>query len=683
MARSRRRSRAATSGDFTDSWLFKAGTKLVLTVIVIMLFLTFIQCTVKKPESPTWTTQFTVPLLNRTYPMSELVEKIDQDGIQYDGDSNIVYTITRELDTVHLDDDQLTTGDLSYNLTQQLGEVDIDAPSIAPVSLALTEITGLAAFVPGEIPAMDFNIINALPTIGNFSSASISNGQALVVVNNSLGFNLPAVSVELYDLGNARSLGTHVFPAGIATAETDTATYNLAGQTISNSLEARISASTYTVTVLSTANKQITTGLFFPSDITVSSATAQVPAMERQSTEYVTLGEADAVYRAPLTSGSLQIDVDNQSNLSANVEIIFPDVTHLGTPLTVNRTINAQGTTQVSVDLTGYDLIPTDSTLPQQLAVDVNATFPGSGVAQVAVDENDGFYVTAGLSDLRFGSVRGVFSAVTTTVDPRHEEIDVPKGFDSLQLVSAVLTLEIENAVNLPGSLDITLHGDNGKTLNLTGTIAAGETDSAVTSVIVNTEVADFLSPVPSNIDITGSATFGDGVSESIVDGDDYIFGSINIVAPIEVVIPRTPIEADIEGNNVNQDDIDVVTDHVIEGRLVYNIINHLPIGASVNLYLSGDSATVMTNPQVSFVGDIFVTAAPTTGSIATDTVSTGYQYLVIDSTDVQVLKNDTLYVGTEIILEDSNGQPVKLTNSDYLRVIGRIEVEYRFDGEF
>jgi hypothetical protein len=201
--------------------------------------------------------------------------------------------------------------------------------------------------------------------------------------------------------------------------------------------------------------------------------------------------------------------------------------------------------------------------------------------------------------------------------------------------------------------------------------------------VIVNTDVADFLSPVPSTIDITGSATFGDGVSESTVNPDDYIFGSINIVAPLEVIIPRTPIEADIEGSDVEQDDIDIITDHLIQGRFVYNIINHLPVGASVNLFLGGDSATVMTNPQVSFVDDIFITAAPTTGSIASDTVSTGYQYVTIDSVDIQVLKNERLYVGTEIILEDSNGQPVKLTNSDYLRVIGRIEVEYRFDGEF
>ncbi|MHC4529517.1 MAG: hypothetical protein ACYS29_16705, partial [Planctomycetota bacterium] len=65
------------------------------------------------------------------------------------------------------------------------------------------------------------------------------------------------------------------------------------------------------------------------------------------------------------------------------------------------------------------------------------------------------------------------------------------------------------------------------------------------------------------------------------------------------------------------------------------------------------------------------------------DVSSTGYQAVILDSLDLQVLKNDTLFIGTELSLEDSNGQPVKLTNNDFITVTSRIEVEYIFDGDF
>jgi len=188
---------------------------------------------------------------------------------------------------------------------------------------------------------------------------------------------------------------------------------------------------------------------------------------------------------------------------------------------------------------------------------------------------------------------------------------------------------------------------------------------------------------LPSLITISGSAAFGDGVSTGSIRGGDYIHATVCIVAPLEVILPRTVIEPDIESEKINQDDFDPITDHVIEARLIYNVINRLPVGASINLYLSGDSATILTNPEVSFIDEIYVVAAPTVGGITSDTVSTGYQTVIIDSLDVDVLKNDTLYIATQIVIEDTNGQPIKLTASDYLTLIGRLEVDYRFDGEF
>ena len=683
MNRRQQRATDISTEGVLESGLFKFGTKLALSLVVMILALTFMQCTVKKPESPTWDTQLTIPLINRTYSMSEIIDKMDQDGITMDADSAIIFSVTEDIDTVTLDADNLATGDMTYQAVQQLGLIDIPAPAMAPVVLPIMMIGGLATYLPGNIPATSFNIATSIGTISEFSSAGITNGQVWVIVANDLGFEITADSVELWDDTYNRSIGKQSFSNPIDDGSIDSVLYDLSGRTISDNIEARITANTPGGTVLSTSGKEMTISTRFDGDLTVGSATAEIPALNRSFSDAVTLGETDAIYRATLTSGSLQLDIGNQTNLTADIDITFLDLVNGGTPLNIQRTVDPIGSRSVSVDLTGYELTPIDSTLPQDIRVDVVVTVAGTAPQHVTISQTDQFMVDVSLSNLSFGTVTGVFSAVSTTLDPAQHEIDVPQGFDSVRLVTAVLTLHIENSIEMPGNLNLSLLGNNGKSMVITGAISPGTTDSAVTTRLIDSTVADFLSPVPSVITISGSAGFGDGVSEGSIKTGDYIWASIDILAPFEIIIPETSVEPDIESTEIDQDDREAITNHVIEARLVYNVINRMPLGAKVNIYLSGDSATVISDPEVSFVDEIFIVAAPTIGSIASDTVSTGYQQVVIDSIDLRVLDNDTLYIGTQIVLEDTNGQPVKLTAGDYLTVLGRIEVDYRFDGDF
>jgi len=202
MSRRQRRATETSTEGALESGLFKFGTKLALSLVVVILALTFMQCTVKKPESPTWDTQLTIPLINRTYSMSEIIDKMDQDGIMMDADSAIIFSVTEDIDTVTLDADNLATGDMTYQAVQQLGLIDIPAPAMTPVVLPIMMIGGLATYLPGDIPATSFSITTGIGTISEFSSAGISNGQMWVIVANDLGFEITADSVELWDATN-------------------------------------------------------------------------------------------------------------------------------------------------------------------------------------------------------------------------------------------------------------------------------------------------------------------------------------------------------------------------------------------------------------------------------------------------------------------------------------------------
>ena len=695
MARRRKTKPVDSSEGFLTSVMFRIGSKLLLGLVVVVIFLTLVQCTIKKPESPTWNTTLTVPVVNRTYPMEEIVRKIDQDGIQMDPDSNVIYTVSYDLDTITLDNDNLTAPDISYSFSEVLGPIEIDPPTVAPVMTSIGDIGPLAAAIPGTIPSVDFSIANSMPAISNFSTATVSDGTMYIVVANHLGVNLDVVNVELYDIGNGITVASQSFPSGLLNGATDSIAIVLDGKTISNSLEVRADCHNQPATVLSAASLEMSTSMHFANGLTVTSATAQVPELDAISfSEQQQLGEvgdSDIVYSAHLTGGSVNLAITNNTPLDATLDITLPDLYNGLTPFSVSRSVAANSTTNVNIDVTGYELRPSDHSTPQQINVEAVATIPGSGIQQVAVDQNDNFSVTAGITSLSFDEVSGVFATTDATIDPLTEQIDIPKGFDGINLVSSVLTLEIENDVALPGDLDLLLSDGNGRTLAVTGTVAAGTPDSAVTTTITVVD-SSFLSPVPDSVIFTGTATFGDGTTVGTIRSDDYIFARVTLVAPLEMVISETNIDTDIESESIDQEDINLITDHVVEARFVYNVINHLPLGARVRILLGSDTTTLVDQdnqviPQLTLGedGDIEVLAAPTIGGIVpADSVSeTGYRTIILSNDDVRILENDPLYIGQEITLLGSDGTAVKLTNSDYITINGRIEVEYRFDGDF
>jgi len=679
MARKRKNMRQQDNRDIRDSRLFSVSTKLGLSIFIAVVFLTLVQCTIKKPEAPEWNTQLTVPIVNRTYPMEEIVRKIDQEGIRIDADSNVIYEINEDIDTITLDADNLTTDNLSYGFSEQLGLIDIDAPSVPPVIVSFASITGLSA---GVVPPSSFQVSNDIPPVSTFSSATLANGLLWIHVTNNLGIDLDTVVVDLIDVVYGMSIGMQVFPGGLDDGETDSVSFDLSGRTVSNQFRVVADCHTTGGTVLSASGKEMVTAVEFVDNLQVSTATAAVKAATLNFSETVDLQESDPVYEANLTSGQLQLTVTNNTALDATLDITLPDLVLGSTPLTINQPVLAMSNAVIPVDLTGYSLRPSDSTLPQALAVSAVATIPGSGGSHVTVNQTDQFQVSADLTNLQFSSVTGRFSSTAATIDPTTEEIDVPKGFDSLQLVNAILTIEVENGVNLPGTVTLTLDGSNGEQLNLNANIAPGGVGLATTTLIIDSTVADFLFPVPDQISITGTATFGDGAMVSTITANDYVFASVNIIAPLEMIIGETQVESDIESEEIEQDDIDLITDHVVEARFNYNIINHLPLGTTVSILLGPDSASVLTAPQL-VVGPLAVNAAPTTAGVVSDTISSGYQAIILDSDDIRVLENDTLYIAQEIILHSTNGQAVRLTNNDFLTVQGYFEVEYRFDGDF
>jgi hypothetical protein len=675
--------------------LLKGGSRLLLGVTVILVFLTLVQCSIEKPESPQWTTSIVVPVMNRTYDMEEIITKIDQDGLTMNDDGIIAYSFSEDLDTVSLSDDNLSITNVTYSINKALGNIAITAPTVAPVTATLSSISGLpGAIVAGVLPAMNFNVTNAMPAIDNFTTATVSSGLMNCVVANDLGVALDVMTISIYDASVTPNvlITTGTFPATIDAGTTATLPLDLAGKTLSNQLEVRAACHTPGGAVVNIAQRDIQTDLNFVGDLLVSAATAKVPAMDPivfYSTSSLDLAAGESVSSASLNGGSLDLVITNNTNIASGLIMAIPQLTLNETVYSIDTTIAANDSIVLSTDLTGYVLAPTSNSV----SINTAATVSGSGDALVEVAATDGFTVEASLADLSFASVTGIFASSEATFDDVEQDLDVPDGFGEITLNSATLTLEIENAVDQPGSLAITMTGSNGKTLNLSGDMAASGAVGTAITTITNTDVADFISPMPETITISGSISFGDGTYEGTLTPNDWVAASISIYAPLDVSIDSAIVDdMELQSVDIDQEDIDQIVDNVVSASFSYTMDSHLPLGVNAVITISGDSASLFLEDLAASEYPILqlepiavdpapVSLATGTGVVSESLISSGS--LTLDNDDIQILKNETVFVRTRLILTSSDTSGVQLMAEDYVTVSGSFNVEYFFDGEF
>lgn len=653
----------------------------ITAAIAAVILLGLSHCTIEKPEAPTWDTQLVVPLVNRTYAMPELLDRLDQDGLSISNDS-IIYSLTYDIDTVRPASDNFSTPDISVGVGRRLGPVRLSSPSLSPVSANITSIAALALLVPGDVPPVSFGIRQTLPPVNSFSSIFIDTGYVYLVITNQLGIPLDNIIVTLRDERRNQVVGAGIIAGPLGSGSRDSVYIDLAGRSLSDSVSVTTDAHTAGGTISDVVGKELMAQARFSPWLVTSSATAQIPQITRATSASVMINESYRVTSALITAGTLSLVITNLTNLSGDITVTVPQLTISGSPLSITRTVPGRSAVNAPVALSGYRLSPNGTTVPQTLGFSASLNSPGSSGQQVAVAASDSFSVGAQLSGLTFGEISGVFTPQIISISPIQEQIEVPQGFEAFHMANAVAIVTVINGVQVAGDLDLQVDASNGKQLAFGGPINPSGSLATATSVITSPNAADLLNPFPNQVTISGSATIGDGITVGTIRAGDFVTGQVRFTAPFEVIVDSTPVYTDVDSEDISQKDIDAITDHVQQARLVYAVTNRLPVGARIELFFGPDSATVYTAPQLR-VDSIMVTAAPVSGGIAVDTASTGLRSVKLDNTDIQVLRNATLYMGQRITFEDTNGQAVRFTTTDYITITARAEVVYRFDGEF
>jgi hypothetical protein len=650
------------------SWVFWS----LCGIIFFLIFLTLVQCSVNKPSAPTWNSRYNLPLLVKTYDMRTLFDKIDDPSLIIDSSGNLGISIQKNIDTVYVREN-LNLSPLSDIFKDTIGEIPFISSDTQSSEVFLTEIYPGGE---GSVPPFSYTIEASFPELTDLQQIYIKSGIARLKAENHIGLDLDSFSVELTDSASGISLGTVVFESGIPQDSSAIRDFNLSEKSFSSRLLGNNKGHTPGGTILSLADKYIGFSLCFPETVKVHSAIAKVPAINLSKSQTVELPTESIINSARIKSGNLYLKLYNWTNLPVNLDLLLPDLTSSGEPLSISRYIGGLSSSELTIPLRDYNFQPAE----QNLRIEINGQTESSGDNFVSINSSDSIFLSISTDTVLFSSLAGIIQPTTVQIEPMQINLDLPQGLSSVSLTDAVLSLRIKNGIGFPGSLALNLEGEDGQSLVMSGGIQPGSPENPVITEIRENNPGSFLTPVPEQVYLNGNAICGDGSSEGTVTENDFITGEFLLSSPFEFVLDSTQIEVDPDTNSLDQDLREGLNDKVNWAKVYLNLENHLPLGAEVELFFSRDLADLYTNPQL-LIGPVLLDPAETDSSGLVSNPVITQHIIQLTKDDLDVFQNPAFCSGGKITFQGTKGKKVKILVTDYIQINSHLELEVKNGG--
>jgi len=632
-------------------------------------------CSINKPEAPSWETTWDMPLTNKTYTIEDLVDEMDSDEIVFDSLGNPSFSITQDVDTISVEDN-LTAPAVNHTYSDSLGVIDIDAPSVPASNFALADLN--LPIIIDQIPIdTSFIIDENLGAFGNFDWAQISQGLVDLQVANDLGIDIDSLAIVIFNTSDlVTPLGTAIFESGIADGQTLSRQIDLSGELLENALTLRTFGAINAQAIGSPSNDLVITSTF-PSGLSVSGALAEIPGFTKDLNQVVDLGDESVIYQADIDNGSLTLQIVNETSLPMNIDLSVPNFELYGAPLSISEAIGGNSTLDRIVDLANYSFIPSGTSSPQTISVDVSAEVVGSAPVKYQVNSSDSLLVVADVSEITFGSVTGKIEPTAISIDPMSQAVDMPEGFADAQLTQAELRMILYNNSTTDVYVDLLLENEDGsRNVVVQDTIQGKSLSSSTpreTEIIVTALVlSDFLDPTPEEINISGSAILNPAGADSVqISRDDFFYGEVEIYSPLAFALSDTvDFDLDISDIEIDSEDMPDFEETFAYGKITAELTSHLPIGARVALYIgTNNDSTIFTDPNSVVVGPFTLQSAVTDANgFAIEEVVSAFEDS-LSSADITIFENETVYIAPQVELLPTAASGSVIQGSDYINI--------------
>jgi hypothetical protein len=521
----------------------------------------------------------------------------------YDLSNMVSFSKGYKMGDLKLDDFQSTIP-ISLNTIS----LSFTTPGLRATFLALNNTTNLFPSFPqtdlGELP---FN------AFGNFQNAVFSSGTMTISVKNNLPAPLGTIKISLFNTTGHTPIGGQLTIPAIAAGATQSASLDLTGKTVTNSIVAAIvltgSAGTSTP-VLIDLNKTIDVGLS-ATNLKVQSGRIILPAQTITSLSGVDIvsfnpGSNVEIEKMKVTTGNIGYTLVSSSSISGSFAFTLSTTTPVvAKTITVNGPTNTTGTIPINntdVDLS-TDVTQNFNRIPINYLINVN-----SNGSLINFNKNDSINIKINMLNPDLDYVKGYFGQLSEQVDPDIMDTGIDKFLEhisgSYYISSPSIKLNYSNSFGIP--IEVTLNASgkrNSHTVNLglapftiayPTTLTTRDVSSSFAINKANSKLDSLVSLPPAEITFSGSAKMNPtglptGGRNNYVFGNSRILGSIEVEVPMQFWIKNLQFSDTTDNflktkdNNANSsfkpEDIDSL-------RLNIVVENGFPLGVSLKMIL-------------------------------------------------------------------------------------------------
>jgi hypothetical protein len=381
-----------------------------LLLIIVLMLLSF-GC-VKAPveaKMPSWQTQLTLPIVDRTYYFSDLVAKDNKFETLVNGE--VVYRPSDMQNTptaVPLP----SVYPVSAMASNKLGPVPLTVPALSPINMTMTSLLGQTPpqvpWASGEVTAAEVQSI--ISDTASYDYVTYTTARMTITITNTMNFDVIFPSgIQVVNVFSASDTNKVLvtFPIGLLkTGASQTLSADISGSTMSSRLKLKYIIQTFGIQgVVPLATGQLSASMSIDGG-TAGSQPTMSSAQMRLTGDYgqvlkngfmQLVDDSTYIKRADFTSGGFNLVITNNVAIDIATGLVVKELVNKSTGQPLRLKVNGTGAEQdevviprntrfvqnvnlneytfISKNIVGTDTIPTDGV---QYTMTMRSTGPTS-----------------------------------------------------------------------------------------------------------------------------------------------------------------------------------------------------------------------------------------------------------------------------------------------------------------